>query len=67
MTIKTLYDIEDVLYIKHDAQYIERMVTSIKVMPNNLVVYELSVGNNTSWHFEFEVTHEVDLVKKLNY
>ena len=65
MILTTQHDIGDVLYIIHDADCIERMVTGIRVMPNNLVIYELSTGTIVSSHFEFEVSKDVDLCKKL--
>lgn len=65
MILTTQHDIGEILYIVHDSNCLERMCTSIKVMPNNLVVYELSIGASTSWHFEFEVSKDVDLCKKL--
>jgi ABC-type dipeptide/oligopeptide/nickel transport system ATPase subunit len=66
MTISTLYDIGEILYIVHDIECMERMCTSIKIMPNKLIVYELSLGTSTSWHFEFEVSRDVDICRKLN-
>lgn len=65
MIIDTQYDMFDVVYIKHDIDSIERMITSIKVMPQASILYELSVGASSSWHFEFEISKTPDLVKKL--
>lgn len=65
MIISTQYDMFDIVYLKHDTDFIERMITSMKIMPQTSIMYELSAGASASWHFEFEISKTPDLVKKL--
>lgn len=66
MKIHTKYNIEDIVYLVTDTEQLERIITSITIYPNNLIMYSLNCGVETSEHYEFEITHEIDNIKRLN-
>lgn len=66
MLIDSAYDIGDMVYLKTDSFQHERMVTAIKVVHPNVCLYELSLGVNSSVHYDFEFSKEYDLTKKIN-
>lgn len=64
MTIKNKFNIEDEVYLKTDADQSKRIVTGITIKPGLLLVYELSCGEETTSHYEFEISDEEDKVLK---
>ncbi len=64
MRINNMFDIEQIVYLKTDEDQSARIVTMIQVTKQELV-YQLSLGTNTSYHYEFEITEEPNLIKKL--
>lgn len=64
MKITTKYDIEDIVYLVTDHDQQERIIVSILVYPNNLIMYSLNCGIETSEHYEFEISDKIDIVKK---
>lgn len=55
MTIKTKYDIEQVIYLKTDEDQRERIITAITIRPLG-VIYEVCCGTCTSSHYDFEMS-----------
>lgn len=50
------YDIGDLVYLKTDPEFNERMVVSITLLPNNLACYSLACGSEeTSEHYAIEI------------
>jgi len=64
LKITTKYDIEDIVYLVTDTEQSERIVVSISIHPNNLIMYSLMCGVETSDHYEFELSDKVDIMKK---
>jgi hypothetical protein len=64
MIIKTKYDIGDIVYLKTDISQKERMITMIGITPGNNV-YTLSCGDDSSDHYEIEITDTKDVIKTL--
>jgi len=57
MTISTLYDIGDIVFLKTDPEQFPYMVRAI--IYNGIgASYELSSGTIISTHFEYELTRE---------
>lgn len=56
MVVDTQHEFGDVVYIKHDPEQREFMVTAITVRPG-VIVYELSAGQTTLWLQSFEITN----------
>lgn len=64
MIIETKYDIGDIVYLKTDINQKERMVTTIGITPGNHV-YTLSCGDDSSEHYEIELSDTKDIMKTL--
>lgn len=63
MDIKSRYDIGSIVFLATDQEQKERMVIQIAVRPGNVLFYELSNADSSSWHYEFEILPERDIVK----
>lgn len=55
MTVKTKYDFEQTVVLKHDIDKIRRMITGITIWQGGVVRYCLQSGGNELWCFEFEI------------
>lgn len=62
MIIDNKFNIGDLVYLKTDNDQSQRMIVSISVRKRDLL-YELSFGSVSSWHYEFEITEEKDVLK----
>lgn len=56
MNIPNQYNIEDILYLKHDMEQLPRMVTAI-IWDGHKVMYEVISGTVLSQHYEFELSN----------
>lgn len=56
------FDIGDSVYLKTDPEQSERLVTGISVRQNG-ITYAISHLTNESWHYDFEITKERDIIK----
>jgi hypothetical protein len=64
--IELAFDIGDEIYIKTDSEQKKRIVISIWLKQNG-VTYELGQGSASSWHYDFEMTKEPNMVTKVTY
>lgn len=64
MIIENKYNIGDMVYLKTDNEQSERMITAIQINPGNLL-YRLNCGTTETWHYEFEINKEKDIIKSL--
>ncbi len=58
----TGYSLGEMVYLKHDNEQHERMITGIVIRPLG-VIYELSFGSVSSNHYDIEFSSEKDIVK----
>lgn len=56
------FDIGDSVFLKTDPEQSERLVTGISVRQNG-ITYALSYLTNESYHYDFEITKERDIIK----
>jgi len=54
----------DILYLKTDPDQCERIITGKLERPGTFL-WELTCGTMISYHYDFEVTAEVDVLKKI--
>lgn len=64
MKITTKYDIQDDVYLVTDNEQLQRIITAITIQPNNLIIYSLVCGTETSEHYEFEISEKPDIIKR---
>jgi hypothetical protein len=62
MRIDNKFDIEQEVYLRTDIDQSVRIVTSIQIRANNLLMYEISCGVQTTWHYEFELSEEKNIL-----
>lgn len=61
MVIENKFNFGDVVYLKTDPEQRPRIVTTFSVGATS-ILYELSSGTITSWHRDFEITYEKDVL-----
>ena len=52
-----VFQIKDIVYLKHDAEQLPRMITSINIT-DSVVMYEVISGIEVSTHYGFELSKE---------
>jgi hypothetical protein len=62
MVIDNKYELTQTVYLKTDPDQRQRIITQINVRVNGLI-YELTCGSSGSWHYEFEITAEKDVLQ----
>ena len=62
MVIDNKFNIGDLVYLKTDINQSERIVRAFYVMETG-IKYSLGCGADESWHFDFEITEQVDVLK----
>lgn len=62
MIIDNQYNIGDIVYLKTDEEQLPRQVYCIEVYNNGEPLYKLVQGIQTSSHYEFELSHQKNLV-----
>lgn len=65
MTICYKWDWGNTLYIKTDAEQKPRQLTAVLANPGGRVQYQLSCGTVSSWHYDFELSEEVNTLAKI--
>ena len=64
MVVDNKYNIGQTVYLKHDPEQLKRIVQSIQINPGNLS-YCLGCGSVGSWHYEFEISEEVNILERV--
>lgn len=67
MTIKTKYDFEQSVVLKHDVDKIKRMITGITIWAGGNIRYCLQSGGSEIWCFEFEIDQNGTQTKKVGF
>ena len=62
MFIDNKFNIRDKVYLETDPDQSERIVTSF-IIRESRITYGLSCGTNESWHDDFEITTEKNVLK----
>ena len=63
------YDIESIVYLVTDEDQRARMIVRVDVRKDNnknyMVMYELSLGSESSWHYDYEFTSDKNVLTKI--
>jgi len=62
MLIDNKYNIGDKVYLETDAEQKYRIVTGISIRANS-ITYALCCDVTESWHYDFEIIEEKDVLK----
>lgn len=57
MEINNNFNIEDVVYLKHDVEQMPRMITAI-IIDKYCIMYEVISGTEVSQHYGYELSKE---------
>ena len=63
MLVDNKYGFGDIVYLKIDKEQLPRMVTRMSLKPTE-IQYCLSQGTIETWHMDFELSKEKDIVLK---
>lgn len=55
------FKLKQEVYLKTDTDQFKRFVTGILIRPNG-ISYELTCGESASWHYDFEIAIEKDVL-----
>ena len=58
------FDIGQTVYLRTDINQLERLVTGIIIRPDG-ITYTLVNGSDESYHYDFEITLDRDIVKTI--
>ncbi|HEX2868789.1 MAG TPA: hypothetical protein VHO03_17240 [Ignavibacteriales bacterium] len=58
MVVDNEFDFGQTVYLKTDQDQLPRMVTLIQVGPSGHLLYYLSCGPTSTWHYEMEISAE---------
>jgi hypothetical protein len=61
MNIQNKYNIGQIVYLTTDPQQYKRIISAIVIHEYGLI-YELSVGEETTYHEAFEISLEKDII-----
>lgn len=64
--MKLKFEIGEIVYLKTDNEQLERFVTGVNIRVGS-ISYALTNGTNESWHYDFEISKEIDVLKKITY
>ena len=56
------FDIGQIVYLKTDPEQRERIVLGMSIKPG-CIYYSLGCGVDESWHYDFEITTQRDIIK----
>ena len=65
MKIETKFNIGEEAYLVSDPYQYKRQIIEININPGSFLMYKLTVGVESSWHHEIELSRDKDEVLKL--
>jgi len=66
MTIDNKFNLGQEVFLRTDPEQMKRLVTEISIQPNNCIVYQLTLSELTTVHYEMEITNIPDIKMKFN-
>lgn len=63
--VDTKYQLGQVVFLATDEEQHERIITGIRFHASGGHGYDLSLGDQSSYHYECEITPEINTLKKL--
>ncbi|MBS1562558.1 MAG: hypothetical protein JSS89_13205 [Bacteroidetes bacterium] len=65
MAMEFSYDLGEIVYLKHDTDQLQRMVTNICIDMGYSLRYGLSCGTMHTWHYPHELTKDKQIINEL--
>ena len=67
MVIDNKYGLGQTVYLITDTEQRPRIVTAVNVLVGGGLRYALSQGVSETWHYEAEITDEVNILTKVSF
>lgn len=64
INIPVEFNIGEIVYLVTDPEQEKRLVTGILLKPGKLVMYELACCEEISYHYNFEMTNDKNILQK---
>lgn len=61
MIIETKFEIGSMVYLKSDKDQTARIINELLVSRNG-IMYRLMAGSSGSWHYDYEITEDVNVL-----
>ena len=61
MVIDNKFEFGQVVYLKTDKEQLPRMVVRMSVKPSE-ILYCIATGSTETWHLEFEIAEEINVL-----
>jgi len=65
VVIDNRYELGEIVYLVTDPEQRKRLITGIKVCVDKSILYELICGTFQSYHYEAELSTEIDFETKM--
>lgn len=65
MEVELHFKIGETVFLRHDPEQLERLVTRLQIGMAGEVLYECSSGTLTSWHYASELDKTPNVLKSL--
>jgi hypothetical protein len=59
---KLEFQIKQIVYLNTDKEQLPRILTGISLRPFNSVTYGLTANAIETWHYDFEISDEKDII-----
>lgn len=59
MVVDNKFSHGQIVFLVCDPEQSRRLVTAIKLLPDNCILYELSTGSGLSYHYDFEISEAI--------
>lgn len=66
MTIDNKFNLGQEVFLRTDPEQMKRLVTEISIQPQGCIIYQLSIAELTSVHYELEITNIPDIKMRFN-
>lgn len=63
IVIENKFEFGDTVYLLTDKDQIKRIITAMSINPGGTIRYCLANGVGESWHYDFEVSTEIDVLQ----
>lgn len=62
MRIDNKFQLKETIFLKTDQDQLPRLIVAIKVLPENGILYEVCTKTSCSYHYDFEMSNERDVL-----
>jgi hypothetical protein len=64
MVVNNQFELGSIVYLKTDLLQLPRIITGIQICADGGMLYKCAQGQDVDWHYEVELSENVDIVLK---